>query len=153
MLYCPRKLTSSSSGRGEYSGRQSRSFIGARRLAQTLAVCMRSSKLAPRQPSSFGVLAGLGAWGSVAPSGFRGSSKSDSCQLRVGIPEGQVHGGSGRKVCRFVSPGAARVPGRASARNGAKFKSTGIPQLTMGSTRTPVSSAAAKPGELSGGAG
>ncbi len=89
----------------------------------------------------------------MAALSFRGSSKSGPCQLTVGSPAGQVHGESGRKVCRIVSPGASRVSGRASARNGAKFKSTGIPQLTMGSTRTPVSSAAAKPGKLGGGAG
>jgi len=116
-------------------------------------VCMRTSKLALSKSSSTGVVAGFGARSSVAPSGFGGRSKSGSCQLTVGSPAGQVHGESGRKVRRFVSPSASRVPGRASTRNGGRFKSTGIPQLTMGSTRTPVSSAAAKPGKLSGGAG
>ena len=114
---------------------------------------MRSSKFTSSKSSSTGVFAEIGASGSVAPSGFGGRSKSGSCQLTVGSPAGRVHVGSGRKVRRFVSPGASRVPGQASARNGGKFKSTGIPQLTMGSTRTPVSSAAAKPGKLSGGAG
>ena len=114
---------------------------------------MRSSKLASSKSSSTGVFAEFTERGSVAPSGFGGRSKSGSCQLTVGSQAGPAHGESGRKVCRFVSPGFSRVPGRASARNGGKFKSTGIPQLTMGSTRTPVSSAAAKPVELSGGAG
>ena len=114
---------------------------------------MCNSKLASSKTLSTVAFAEFGARGSVVPSGFGGSSKSGSCQLTVASPEGQVHVGSGRKVRRFVSPGASRVSGWASARNGAKFKSTGIPQLTMGSTRTPVSSAAAKPGKLSGGAG
>ena len=114
---------------------------------------MRRSELASWKSSGLGALARLGAKSSVAPSSFGGSSKSDSCQLTVGSLAGQVHGESGRKVSRFVSPGISRVLGRASARNGGIFKSTGIPQLTMGSTRTPVSSAAAKPGESSGGAG
>ena len=114
---------------------------------------MRSSKLAFSKSPSGGAVAGFGAMSAVLPSGFGGTSRSDSCQLKVGSSAGQVHGESGRKVSRFVSPGASRVPGRASAGIGGKFKSTGIPQLTMGSTRTPENSAAAKPGELSGGAG
>ena len=114
---------------------------------------MLSSKLASLKESSTGVFAEFGAKGSAERPGFGGRSKSDSFQLTVGSPAGQVHGESGRKVRRFVSPGASRVPGLASARNRDKSNSQGIPQLTMGSTRTPVSSAAAKPGELSGGAG
>ena len=114
---------------------------------------MRISKLASWKSSGLGALARLGARDSVAPSSFGGRRKSGSCKLTVGSPTGLVHGESGRKVSRFVSPGASRVPGRASAGIGGKFKSTGIPQLTMGSTRTPENSAAAKPGELSGGAG
>ena len=114
---------------------------------------MRNSKLALSKSSSIGIVAGLGAMGSVESLPFGGSSKSGSCQLKVGRPVGLVLGNSGRKVRRFVSAVANRFLGRASAGNGGKFKSTGIPQLTMGSTRTPVSSAAAKPSELGGGAG
>jgi hypothetical protein len=114
---------------------------------------MRSSKLALSKSSNTGVIARLGAMNSVAPSGSGGSSKPSSCQLKVSSPVGLVHGESGRKVSRFVSPGISRVLGRASARNGGKFMSTGIPQLTMGSTGRGVSSGPASPGWLSGGAG
>ena len=114
---------------------------------------MRSSELASSKSSSTGVFAEFGASGAVAPSGFGGRSKSGLCQLKVASPVGVVTGSSARKVSRFVSPGASRVPAWASIGVSGKFNSTGIPQLTMGSTRTPVNSAAAKPGELSGGAG
>ena len=89
----------------------------------------------------------------MVPSGFGGRSKSGSCQLKVGSPAGQVPGESGRKVSRFISPGATRVLGSASAGIGGKFNSMGIPQLTMGSTGRGVTSGPAKPGWLSGRAG
>jgi hypothetical protein len=114
---------------------------------------MRSSKLALSKSSSTGVVAGFGAMGSVAPSGFGGSSKSGSCQLKVGSPAGQIHGESGRKVSRFISPGASRVPCSASAGSGGKFNSRGLPQLTMGSTGRGVTSGPAKPGWFRGRAG
>ena len=114
---------------------------------------MRSSKLAPQQPSSFCALEELGAMSSVALSSYGGSSKSESCQLKVGSTAVQVLGESGRKVRRFVSSGGIRVPGWASAGRGGKFKSMGIPQLTMGSTGRGVTSGPAKPGWLSGRAG
>ena len=114
---------------------------------------MRKSKLDSAELSSLVISSGLRATGSLPASAYRGRSSSGSYRLRTRSPVGLVPGDSARKVCRFVSLHANRVPGRASASNIGKFKSTGIPQLTMGSTRTPVSSAAAKPGELSGGAG
>jgi len=114
---------------------------------------MRNSKLASSHPSSLAVLIEHVELGSVESSRFRGSSSSGLCQLMVGSPVGQVPGNSGWKVCRFVSPGASRVLESASASNGGKFNSKGIPQLTMGSTGRGVTSGPAKPGWLSGRAG
>ena len=114
---------------------------------------MRNSKMGSWQPSTFGVFAKLVARAPVHSSRFGGSSKSDSCQLKVGSPVVQVTGESGRKAGRFVSPCASRVPGRASAGSGGKFNSRGIPQLTMGSTGRGVTSGPAKPGWLRGRAG
>ena len=91
--------------------------------------------------------------GSVESSRIGGSSNFGWCQLKVGSPVGQVPGDSRRKASRFVSPGASRVPGWASAGSGGKFNSRGIPQLTMGSTGRGVTSGPAKPGWLSGRAG
>jgi len=68
---------------------------------------------------------------------------------RVGIPSGLC----GWKAHRTVSPGARRVPAAAPAGSIGKFTSQGIPPANKGFNRTPVSSAAAKPGEPSGGAG
>ena len=114
---------------------------------------MRSSKLALSKSSSGGVVAGLGARGSVALSGSGGSSKSGSCQLKVGSAVVLFPGESGRKAGRFVSPGASRDPGRASAGSGGRFNTWGVAQLTMGSTGRGVSSGPAKPGKLGGRAG
>jgi len=109
--------------------------------------------MASSQSLKIGVLAGLGAMGSVESSRFGGSTTFGWCQLKVGSPVSQVPGESGRKAGRFVWPGASRVPGWASASSGGKFKSMGIPQLTMGSTGRGVNSGPAKPGWLRGRAG
>ena len=116
-------------------------------------MCIRNSKLASSQSSIFGDLARLGELGSVELLRFGGSSKSDSCQLKVGSMVVQVPGASSRKAGRFVLLGASRIPGSASAASGGKFNSMGIPQLTMGSTGRGVTSGPAKPGWLSGRAG
>jgi len=114
---------------------------------------MRKSNLASEKVPSLVVFTRHRAMGSLPSSGDPGHSLSGLCQLKGSSPEGVVLGSSDRKVSRLVSPGASRFPAWASIGGSGKFNSTGIPQLTMGSTRTPVSSAAAKPGELSGGAG
>ena len=114
---------------------------------------MLNSKLASSHPSSLVVFAGHGEKGPVESSRCRGSSKSGSCQLKAGSSVGLVPGNSGRKVRRSVSPGASRVLEAASVGSSGKFKSTGIPQLTMGSTGRGVTSGPAKPGWLSGRAG
>ena len=125
----------------------------ARRLAQTLAVCMRNSKLASSQPSSSGVLTQHGAIGSVESPRIRGNSKFGSCQLKVGSPLGQVPVESGRRTRRFVWSNASRVPGLASASPAAGLTPIGIPQLTMGSTGRGVTFRPASPGWFRGRAG
>ena len=114
---------------------------------------MRNSKLASRQPSSFCFFAGLATVGPEKASRFGGNSKSGWRKLKVGSTVGLLPGESGRKVCRFVSPGRCRVLESASANDGGKFNLRGIPQLTMGSTGRGVTSGPAKPGWFRGRAG
>jgi len=93
------------------------------------------------------------AVGSVPSSGFSGNSQAHSCQLQASSSVGFLPGLCGWKVHRYVSPGAGRVPASAPEGSIGKFTSQGIPPANKGFNRTPVSSAAAKPGEPSGGAG
>ena len=129
-----------------------RTRLTPRRLAQTLAVCMRKSKPTPGEASgSVGISMGQR---DLVPSGRSpGSSCIRLVKLAAFRTVSEVRGESTRRPGRFVLPGGNRVPRRASASIGTKLTPTGLPQLTTNSTGRRQSPAAAKPVWVRGGAG